>query len=75
MDWKSILLSKEVLTSLLSLIGLVALKYLGIPEDIWNGIFALLTVIVAKMFADSVAANIGRSIGRTVHELREKENK
>jgi hypothetical protein len=74
MDWKSILLNKEVITALLSIISLVALKYLGIPEDIWTGVFALLTVIVAKMFADNLALNIGRSIARGLREgLQDKE--
>ena len=72
MDWKSILLSKEVITALLGILSLVALKYLGIPEDIWNAVFALLTVIVAKMFADEVAMNIGRSIARGLGKDEEK---
>lgn len=72
MNWYEILLNKEVLTALISLIGLLALNYLGIPEDIWNGVFALLTVIIANMFVVKAANLIGRSIARGMRESLEE---
>lgn len=68
MDWYSVLLNKEVLTALVSLIGLVLLRYTGIPEDIWAAIATFLGVIIANMFIEKGAAAIGRSIARGLRE-------
>jgi divalent metal cation (Fe/Co/Zn/Cd) transporter len=68
MDWYSVLLNKEVLTALVSLIGLVLLRYTGIPEDIWAAIAAFLGVVIANMFVEKGAAAIGRSISRGLRE-------
>jgi hypothetical protein len=47
-------------TALISVIGLTVLKYALLPEDIWNGLAALLAVVVTVLTADGAAKALGR---------------
>lgn len=53
--------SKAFWTAVLSAVGLVALKYLNFPEDIWNAILGILIVVIGVFTADDASKAYARA--------------
>lgn len=49
-------------TALFSAVGLIALKYLHVPEDVWNVILGLLGTVVAILTADGAVKAFARGL-------------
>lgn len=58
---KSLLYSRAFMLALLDLVQILVLNYLGLPDDIWKAIHALLMVVIAKMAIEDGAAKLGLS--------------
>jgi hypothetical protein len=65
--------SRAVMTAFIGLIGVLVLRYTQVPDDVWQSVLALLTVIVAKFTVDDLGLTIGRTIALTMKEMRQKE--
>ncbi len=67
-----ILKSRAFWTAVIGVISAVVAHYANIPGDVWQPILALLGVIVTLFTVDDLGEKLGRTIGRTLYELREK---
>lgn len=60
-------------SAIISAIGLVGLNYLGIPEDIWNAVLAILVVVVAVFTADDAAQKFSLGMRDMLIEIKQAE--
>lgn len=70
---RDLIQSRAVMTAFIGLIGVLVMYYSAVPEEIWQSILALLSVIVAKFTVDDLGLTIGRTIALTMKEERQKE--
>lgn len=69
--------SKAFWTAIISAIGLVILKYVNFPEDIWNAIVGILVVVIGVFTVEDASESFGRAVGYGMREFDEakKEEK
>lgn len=68
---ESILKSKAVWTAFLGFVGVIVAYYTQIPEEVWQSFVLFVLSLVAIFAIDEGAQTFGRTMGRTIHELRE----
>lgn len=61
--------SKAFWTAVISAVGLVALKYLHVPEDIWGAVFGILVVVISVFTVEDAGAALGRGIAREMRKI------
>lgn len=62
-------------TALISVVGMLLLRFTALPEDIWTAIAIFLGSCVTILFGNDVAKAMGVQIARSQYELREEEKK
>jgi len=62
-------------TALISVVGMLLLRFTALPEDIWTALAIFLGSCVTILFGNDVAKAMGVQIARSQHELREEEKK
>jgi hypothetical protein len=65
--------SAEFWLAIVALAQTILLNYLGVPQDIWQGINAILLVMIGALTADRVSNNLVRGIRETMLELRKMD--
>lgn len=74
--FQTLIRSAEFWLAILALVQTVLLNYLGVPQDIWQAVNAILLVMIAALTADRVSNNFVRGMKETIIELRRlNENK
>ena len=53
----------------IGLLSTVVMRYLNVPDDIWQAFLALIAVIVASFAIDELGLSIGRGLARGLEEL------
>ena len=72
---RDIFTSRAVWSAIIGLVGVLVLRYNQVPDEIWQSVLALVTVVIAKFTIDDLGLTIGRTIALTMEELRQKEVK
>ena len=62
--------SAEFWLAVTALLQTILLNYLGVPQDIWQGVNAILLVLIGALTADRVSNNLVRGIRETMLEIR-----
>ena len=62
-------------TALVSIVGMVLLRFTAIPEDIWVGIAAFLGTCITILAGNDIAKALGTQIARSMQDFREEEQK
>ena len=61
--------SKAFWTALISFVGVVVMRYLSIPEEIWQSFVFLALTIVGLFAVDDFEKNFEATMERTIAEL------
>ena len=69
----TLITSAEFWLAVLALFQTILLNYLGVPSDIWQGVNAILLVMIGALTVDRATTNISRTISRTILELRKMD--
>lgn len=69
----TIIRSAEFWLAVLALVQTILLNYLGVPADIWQGVNAILLVMIGALTVDRATTNVSRTISRTIVELRKMD--
>ena len=69
----TIITSAEFWLAVLALVQTILLNYLGVPADIWQGVNAILLVMIGALTVDRATTNVSRTISRTIVELRKMD--
>ena len=70
---ENVLRSKAVWTAFLGFLGVIIAYYTEIPADIWQSFVLFVMSLVAIFAIDEGAEAFGKSMGKTLYELREKD--
>lgn len=70
-----LLKSSTFWTALVSIIGMLLLRFTAMPEDIWIAIASFLGACVSIIFGNEVSKGIGTQIARSMLESREEEKR
>ena len=77
--FQTLITSPEFYLAILALFQTILLNYLGVPADIWQGVNAILLVIIGALTADRVTTKFARMVGQslrdTLVELRKMDKK
>lgn len=69
----TVIRSAEFWLAVLALLQTVLLNYLGVPQDIWQAVNAILLVLIGALTADRVSTNFARAMRDTIIELRQMD--
>jgi hypothetical protein len=69
----TVITSAEFWLAVVALLQTVLLNYLGVPQDIWQAVNAILLVLIGALTADRVSSNIVRGMRETIVELRKMD--
>lgn len=72
-SFKLLMKSPAFWTALFTAVGLVVLKYLNFPEDLWNAVLGVLTVVVAILTADGAVKSYARAQKDMLIEIRKEQ--
>ena len=65
-----LLRSKAFWTAFVSVVAVVVMRYTAIPEEIWQSIAALLSVIIGIFTVDDLERGIQNTMRETLTEMR-----
>lgn len=68
-----VLLNKEVLTAIFGVITVLVMRYLNVPEEIWQSVVVLAGILIAKFGIDDLGETIGRSMARALSDFAKKK--
>jgi Na+/H+ antiporter NhaD/arsenite permease-like protein len=68
---KILLTSKAFWTALVSVIAVLVMRYTAIPEEVWQSIAALLSVIIGIFTVDDLENGIRKTMRESIAEMRE----
>jgi len=65
----------EFWLAIIALFQTILLNYLGVPQDIWQGVNAILLVMIGALTVDRVSNNFIEGIRKTMLEIRKMDKK
>ena len=71
----TVIRSAEFWLAVVALLQTILLNYLGVPQDIWQAVNAILLVLIGALTADRVTNNFARAMRETIIELRRMDKK